>query len=915
MAICLSCLSYLNPYCPYDVGTGRWTCSICGYEENATEPAIFDTSSPGRGIAVASNAVEYVQRAAGARDRPGRCCYVFVLDGNIPPAEIRSALRTIRSLFEGHDGAHGNNKHATVGLIVYAKTVSIYQLGLSAGMASADIYSVPQSATVADGVFEQAVEQDDIDGRSYLESVSSGGLDALERCSDAFFDFDADVEEGGMGGAGVLASAAAAPLSNSGAPSSRREFLKKRREERLRREALVANGGLAVQGQHSSTSTRSSVPKRATSRQMRRKRRLDREQWRCTGTAVQLAINIILAADDNVDSTSSGESSLSKQSTGRIILFTNGCPNHGPGSVASPLISSTDGSNNSSVSSAASSTTGNRKGSPRQQRRRAGDVVDPVALAEASEYYHLLGKDAFEAGIGIDIFCSGATSLGVPALQALVGPSDGYTVIHESLSLDAFSSNFRHVMTKTHMSRAREDRDHDGLLNARDESALNKLNGVILDVRTSCFVTPTSIVGPGEVEYDDDRGVLPSERLIFAKGSQCAAALGLTTNNLPSADMLALTLTRLRIGRYDPSMTHTLMAQVNDDIHDIQHLGYTNNHAMFQIIARYTPDCNSLVTRIFTHRLPISQTAHEFVDGIQDEIVSLVLGREAIFRSIVGRGATGDEEITAVDRNRDEKLTEDARKDVFATIHRISSAFRLLGIRPDTMSTSNERSPSSSLDFAFPPQLAQGLRLLYNLKRGPMLGIGPLLSTDDRAVARSLFMRLPLDDCLLLMAPTVWSCRADSDALRNPVLEPVPPVTLSCWDNCILAADQFDHLYVWSGRKTFGSEYDPLREACKNHLLARSQGRFPKPRLLFLKEGDSMSRRLTSRLAPAHGDPPEHQLAYFPALSSLPQSELTTLRDKFRFYDPNADPSFRRWFWEVASASSKAGKEGSSLCE
>lgn len=485
MAICLSCLSYLNPYCPYDVGTGRWTCSICGYEDNATDPTIFDTSSPGRGIAVVPNAVEYVQRAAGARDRPGRCCYVFVLDGNIPPAEIRSALRTIRSLFEGHDGAHSSNKHATVGLIVYGKTVSIYQLGLSAGMASADIYSVPQSATVADGAFEQAMEQDDIGGRSYLESVSSGGLDALERCSDAFFDFDADVEEGGAG-ASVLASTAAAPLSNSGAPSSRREFLKKRREERLRREALAAKGGLAVQGQQSSTST--SVPKRVTSRQMRRKRRLDRERRRCTGTAVQLAINLILAADDNVDSTSSGESTLSKQNTCRIILFTNGCPNHGPGSVVSPLISSTDGSNTSSVSSAASlvsSTTSSRKGSPRQQRRRAGNVVDPVALAEASEYYHLLGKDAFEAGIGIDIFCSGATSLGVPALQALVGPSDGYIVIHESLSLDAFSANFRHAMTKTHMSRARDDRDHDGLLNARDESALNKLNGVILDVRTS----------------------------------------------------------------------------------------------------------------------------------------------------------------------------------------------------------------------------------------------------------------------------------------------------------------------------------------------------------------------------------------------------------------------------------------------
>ena len=305
------------------------------------------------------------------------------------------------------------------------------------------------------------------------------------------------------------------------------------------------------------------------------------------------------------------------------------------------------------------------------------------------------------------------------------------------------------------------------------------------------FLTPTSVVGPGEVQYDDERGVLPNERQIFAKGSQYAAALGLPTCNLPSADMLAFTLTRLRIGRYDPSMTHTIMTQVNDDIYDLQHLQSAQHHTLFQIVARYaTSDSNSLVTRVLTHRLPIARNTHEFVDGIQGEIVTLVLAREAIFRSIVGRGTTGDEEMTVVDRSREERLTEDARKDVDATVHRISSAFRLLGSHPDMARRNdtgiyfNKRtSPSSSLDFAFPPELAQGLRLLYNLKRGPMLGTGPLQSTDDRAVARSLFMRLPLDDCLSMMAPSIWSCCADTKALQKPVLELVPPVTLSCWDN------------------------------------------------------------------------------------------------------------------------------------
>ena len=132
---------------------------------------------------------------------------------------------------------------------------------------------------------------------------------------------------------------------------------------------------------------------------------------------------------------------------------------------------------------------------------------------------------------------------------------------------------------------------------------------------------------------------------------------------------------------------------------------------------------------------------------------------------------------------------------------------------------------------------------------------------------------------------------------------------------CILAVDQSDNLFVWSGSKMLGTAYDSMREACRDHLLRISSGRFPKPHLHMLKEGDSMSRRLTARLAPAHGDPPEHQVAYVPALSHLNAEQLTALRAKFSFYDPNADPSFRYWFWQIASASSTASKEGYSLCE
>lgn len=85
--------------------------------------------------------------------------------------------------------------------------------------------------------------------------------------------------------------------------------------------------------------------------------------------------------------------------------------------------------------------------------------------------------------------------------------------------------------------------------------------------------------------------------------------------------------------------------------------------------------------------------------------------------------------------------------------------------------------------------------------------------------------------------------------------------------------------------------------------------------LHVLTETDSMSRRFTALLAPSHGDPVEHQLAHFPALAELSKDELAKLHSRFKFYDPEADPSFRKWFWQVASASGSGKEDGVSLCD
>jgi hypothetical protein len=87
------------------------------------------------------------------------------------------------------------------------------------------------------------------------------------------------------------------------------------------------------------------------------------------------------------------------------------------------------------------------------------------------------------------------------------------------------------------------------------------------------------------------------------------------------------------------------------------------------------------------------------------------------------------------------------------------------------------KAAGSSVDFAFPPELADALRRLYHLRRGPLLSPGPMRSNDDRLQNRSLFIRLPLEDCLCMMAPSLWS----TGLQESPSFESVPPDTLALW--------------------------------------------------------------------------------------------------------------------------------------
>jgi hypothetical protein len=412
--------------------------------------------------------------------------------------------------------------------------------------------------------------------------------------------------------------------------------------------------------------------------------------------------------------------------------------------------------------------------------------------------------------------------------------------------------------------------------------------------------------------------MLINERSGFAVGASLAAAKKFPTNNLPVRDMVESTLTRIRLGRFDPLSTVSIMLRLNDFY---QH----ESHAVFQFVARHVDrDGATLVTRVFTHRLSIAKDTVEFLDGVDEEVVPVLLAKEAVSRSMMGRELPSEEEAggtAMVDSLQLDNLALLAQRDLDATIQRISGAFRLLALEKgpamrglDLTEEGGIKAAGSSLDFAFPPELADALQRLYHFRRGPLLSPGPMQSDDDRAAIRALFMRLPLDDCLSMMALSLWSS-GPLGANTAPTMMTVPPDTLSLWDNCILAGDHYYVLFVWSGRATLDPRFDEIRRHFKSFLLERSRNRFPLPKLYLLNENESMSRRFTALLSPSHYDPIDHQLSNFPALGHLSMTELTALQSKFKFYDPETDASFRNWFWSVASASSTCKDEGVSLCE
>jgi hypothetical protein len=192
------------------------------------------------------------------------------------------------------------------------------------------------------------------------------------------------------------------------------------------------------------------------------------------------------------------------------------------------------------------------------------------------------------------------------------------------------------------------------------------------------FLTSTHLLGPGEL-VSNPCEPMDNEKLTFSKGLLIAKKHHLSIDmDCPSVDILDATMTRIQVGRYDPMSTFSVMLRLNESYHG-------EEHAFFQCIVRYLDiSAGELVTRITSHRLSVAKDVGEFLEAIDEEVVPVLLGKEAVYRSMFGRDVETDHPFYAAYIDELDSLAHDAQQDLDNTIYRISGAFRLLSLAHGT---------------------------------------------------------------------------------------------------------------------------------------------------------------------------------------------------------------------------------------
>ena len=222
------------------------------------------------------------------------------------------------------------------------------------------------------------------------------------------------------------------------------------------------------------------------------------------------------------------------------------------------------------------------------------------------------------------------------------------------------------------------------------------------------------MIGPGDLLPHPD-GPLVNEEVAFDHAVQLMEKNSPTnrkkantsTPAFPSLEMLELSLTRIRLGRFDPRSTFSVMLRLNEFFQR------GDEHAHVQGVTRYVDrDGQFLVTAVTTHRLAVAHNVGEFLDAIDEQVVPVLLAKEAVYRSMFGREQVDvAHPFLAPHAGQLDDLAYDAQQDLDNTISRISGAFKLLRLEHGTRRCVGPR----QIDLLFEIRLTRCVSVFHSL--------------------------------------------------------------------------------------------------------------------------------------------------------------------------------------------------------
>jgi hypothetical protein len=392
--------------------TGVWICPLCLGRNVAPQSILQSAITQAPGIeyhqqttvttTANSSSLDTFSSSLQQQQNEDSLAIILVLDQHLPKEQVQAIGVALQTILTVNNNNYNNNEQIRVGLIVFGKLLRVYQLGTPSrqGLVAADVFSKHEQITDAH-----------LSQRRYLTTRSSASIDtsleSLWRALTAVYGVTPPAEEN-------EANRMTQQQQYEIPPLSRLERLKQQKQERIQKAqekttATAATTTTTTRINNSQTSPWMSNHNSSTTK--------PRRPLRCTGEAIQAAVDLA-TIDPNKPAR-----------TARILLFTNGCPNYGDGSV---------------VLSSDTTTFDSAK-----ETLRKVDIVHPVRLSTAVEYFTLVGTAAAEVGVAVDVLCAGSSELGLPAYQGLVEPSSGYVLTQVAFETEALTRNLQFLLQET----------------------------------------------------------------------------------------------------------------------------------------------------------------------------------------------------------------------------------------------------------------------------------------------------------------------------------------------------------------------------------------------------------------------------------------------------------------------------------